>query len=211
MPSLHASETSVEAEPAEQTTSPAEDVVSLVAEVLTSTLDHVTHDPNLEIMTKHLLEERLLSSLRRIDDDFGDLVISERMESSREALFKCLEAMQHLDEGTALGKNDVDTCLDMLLALGRLFDVVSAERVAATALRRAAKTGDIASICKLLDGDAAGVAIDKEDKWGHTALMEATEGGHASCVDELLKRGASVNAANKFGYTVLKFVRYLVT
>ena len=69
----------------------------------------------------------------------------------------------------------VDTVLSFCLILGRLFDVVSAERAAASALRRHAKAGDLGALKKILDGDEAHAALDKCDKWGHTALMEATE------------------------------------
>ena len=96
----------------------------------------------------------------------------------------------------------MDTVLELLLVLGRLFDVVSAELAAAGALRRAAKAGDLALIQKILDGDTDKWTIDKADKWGHTALMEATERGHIECIDELLRQGANVNAANAFGYSV---------
>lgn len=44
-----------------------------------------------QIVTKNLLEDQLSSSLRQLDFEFGELVLSKRSKGSAEELFKIIE------------------------------------------------------------------------------------------------------------------------
>ena len=41
------------------------------------------------------------------------------------------------------------------------------------------------------------------DNEGYTPLIRAAENGHSSCLNELIKIGADVNAKGSYGYTPL--------
>lgn len=69
------------------------------------------------------------------------------------------------------------------------------------ALRRAAETGDVASLRAILDTP---VRIDAPDGRGQTALMLAVSRGQLASVDVLLAHGADPNAANADGTTPLQ-------
>jgi hypothetical protein len=85
------------------------------------------------------------------------------------------------------------------------------------ALRGAAAGGHMAPLESLLarrmiPGSVSGtmqtmgrgeVAVDATDHTGQTALMIASEGGHAGAVKALLAAGATVNAKDNRGYTAL--------
>lgn len=62
-------------------------------------------------------------------------------------------------------------------------------------LRRAASTGDLEKVKKLLD---AGVDVNAANRYGGTALAFASDKGHAAVVDLLLERGANVNVQDTF-------------
>ena len=61
-------------------------------------------------------------------------------------------------------------------------------------LHHAAISGDLNTVKAALD---AGKFIDTINEYGHTLLMSATVGLHSAMVEELLKRGANVNALSK--------------
>lgn len=67
-------------------------------------------------------------------------------------------------------------------------------------LHDVAKRGDTESVRVLLDQDPN---VDRRDEDERTALMLATEGGHADVVDLLLQRGADADARDKYGRTPL--------
>lgn len=71
----------------------------------------------------------------------------------------------------------------------------------AAELRRAAQTGDVATLQSLLGKQPV---IDARDDDGRTALMLATLHGQAAAVDALLARGADPNAADARGMTPLQ-------
>lgn len=58
-------------------------------------------------------------------------------------------------------------------------------------LHDAALAGNLHTISVVLD---AGKSVDTTDEYGHTLLMSATVGLHSPIVEELLRRGAKVNA-----------------
>ncbi len=68
------------------------------------------------------------------------------------------------------------------------------------ALFDAATQGDAAALRSLLDD---GAAVDSRDENGHTALMLASENGHAEAAQVLLGKGADVNATNVIASYVL--------
>jgi Flp pilus assembly protein TadD len=75
------------------------------------------------------------------------------------------------------------------------------------ALRKAAGSGDLEQVLKLLD---EGAGIDATNKQGETALMWAAYWGQSEVVDALIKKGANVNAKTDLtsednGNTVLIF------
>ena len=67
-----------------------------------------------------------------------------------------------------------------------------------TELRRAAETGDLPALRRLL---SLPVDIDSRDSLGRTALMLATLGSHAEAVNLLLDKGADPNVADNRGIT----------
>ncbi len=70
-----------------------------------------------------------------------------------------------------------------------------------TALRDAARGGDLATVTRLLD---AGTPVDAPARHGQTALQFAAEAGRVDVVRELLQRGANVdNEERFFGVTPL--------
>lgn len=68
------------------------------------------------------------------------------------------------------------------------------------ALRRAAGTGDITSVQKLI---AEGADVNKQDKYGYTALISASSNGHHKIVRLLLAMGADPNLQTSYGGTAL--------
>ena len=60
--------------------------------------------------------------------------------------------------------------------------------------------GDTEKVKELL---ATGVDINAKDSLGETALMRASNGGHADTVQTLLQAGADVHAKDEKGYTVM--------
>lgn len=64
-----------------------------------------------------------------------------------------------------------------------------------SALREAARVGDLAAVRRSLD---AGTPVDAPARHGQTALQFAAEGGHAEVVQLLLARGADVNSRERF-------------
>ncbi len=67
-------------------------------------------------------------------------------------------------------------------------------------LINAVERGDVAEVSAILDRNA--VLINQRDETGATALHYAAFGGHRAVVQELVKRGAQVNARDeKFGAT----------
>ena len=61
-------------------------------------------------------------------------------------------------------------------------------------LHDAALSGDLSTIRAALD---AGTGVESLDKHGHSLLMSATVGLRSEIVEELIKRGADVNARSK--------------
>ena len=61
-------------------------------------------------------------------------------------------------------------------------------------LHDAARAGDLTTLRAALD---AGTGIESPDEHGHSLLMSATVGLRSEIVDELIKRGADVNARSK--------------
>jgi hypothetical protein len=74
------------------------------------------------------------------------------------------------------------------------------------ALRRAAETGDLPQLEKLLQG---GIDLESRDGAGRTALMRATLAGNTAAVELLLVHGADPNAADAQGTTPLEAARTL--
>jgi len=74
------------------------------------------------------------------------------------------------------------------------------------ALRRAAETGDLPQLEKLLRD---GIDLESRDGAGRTALMRATLAGKAAAVEVLLAHGADPNAADAQGTTPLEAARTL--
>lgn len=72
-----------------------------------------------------------------------------------------------------------------------------------TPLMAAARRGNLEMVRTLLKGGADPNA--KETIGGHTALVFALSERHAAVVDELVKRGANVQAGSKTGFTPLMF------
>ncbi|HEY6969001.1 MAG TPA: ankyrin repeat domain-containing protein [Candidatus Angelobacter sp.] len=67
-------------------------------------------------------------------------------------------------------------------------------------LIEAAKAGDLANVKTILDSNAE--LINQRDQLGATALHYAAFGGHRSVVQELVRRGAEINARDtQFGAT----------
>ena len=67
-------------------------------------------------------------------------------------------------------------------------------------MMEAAKAGDLANVNAVLDSDAE--LINQRDQTGATALHYAAFGGHRSVVQELVRRGAEINARDtQFGAT----------
>lgn len=66
----------------------------------------------------------------------------------------------------------------------------------------AAKTGQIGAVKALLD---SGVKIDYANSSGETALLAAVAGGRDEVTNELIARGADVNAMDKHGGSVLLY------
>lgn len=83
-----------------------------------------------------------------------------------------------------------------LVALGCLWPLVSCERIFSREppLARAARTGDLAKVERLL---AAGAEVDHVVSGGYTALAIAVRHGHAEIVRVLLAHGADPNAARR--------------
>src|SRR5260221_14282586 len=67
----------------------------------------------------------------------------------------------------------------------------------------AARRGNVATVNALLSGKADPNA--QEGKGGQNALMWAISERHAAVADELVRRGADINAHSKTGFTALMF------
>ena len=63
------------------------------------------------------------------------------------------------------------------------------------ALHRAAKSGDLDTIIRLIGG---GIPVNATDHHGMTALHHAARAGQIRVVEALVNRGANVNAVSKF-------------
>eukprot|EP00731_Ephydatia_muelleri_P011877 Em0006g771a len=61
-------------------------------------------------------------------------------------------------------------------------------------LRDAARDGNLEDVITLLD---EGTQIDATDWYGWTPLMRASSGGHVTCVQLLVDRGAQINHQDK--------------
>jgi ankyrin repeat protein len=70
-------------------------------------------------------------------------------------------------------------------------------------LRTAARTGELATVKKLVAGGADVNTIYGKNKW--TAVMEASENGHAAVVTYLLSKGADPNLKNVANWTALLY------
>lgn len=67
-------------------------------------------------------------------------------------------------------------------------------------LVEAVRRGDLADVKGILDGNAG--LVHERDESGATALHYATFGGNRSVVEELVRRGADINATdNRYGAT----------
>ena len=71
-------------------------------------------------------------------------------------------------------------------------------------LRNAAKKGDIEKMRQFLN---SGVNIDAPDRWGYTALMEASLGNQIHAVNFLIANGANVCAKHQWGKTAQDIAR----
>eukprot|EP00954_Amorphochlora_amoebiformis_P003798 295421-Amorphochlora_amoeboformis.AAC.1 len=61
-------------------------------------------------------------------------------------------------------------------------------------LRKAARTGDISTLCSMISSKAN---LESSDEYNNTALVLASEASNAEIVEELLKAKARVNARDK--------------
>lgn len=71
---------------------------------------------------------------------------------------------------------------------------------------KAAKKGDLIQIQRLL---AAGVEVDVCDRYGRTALMEASRHGNIEVVRVLLERGADPNRKSFSGKSAFRYAATL--
>ena len=76
------------------------------------------------------------------------------------------------------------------------------------ALHRAARTGQIAELDRLLQLTGAALVNTPDDK-GRTALMLATLGGHISLVQRLVSAGADASLKDAEGKTAGQMARQL--
>ena len=94
--------------------------------------------------------------------------------------------------------------VELLLAAGA--DVLTAEPLmGATALHKAAQSGDVEVIGRLLD---QGALVDQQSaRLGHTPLMDAVQHKHEAAVRLLLARGARATIRNHWHETALDLAR----
>jgi ankyrin repeat protein len=76
----------------------------------------------------------------------------------------------------------------------------AADKNGATALIRAAETGDVRALRALI---ADGADVNAQDKNGWTALMKAAKGGHIKAVADLIVAGADIRAETRNGWNAL--------
>ena len=69
------------------------------------------------------------------------------------------------------------------------------------------RQGNLNMVANLLK---AGADVNRQDNWGNTALMFASEHGYTNLVGHLLASGADVNQPNRFGRTPLYFATYMI-
>jgi len=78
---------------------------------------------------------------------------------------------------------------------------MSAADVASEKLISSSAKGDLESIKSLVNN---GAAVNFENGYGDTALMEAAGHGHVDCLDWLMSNGLEVNHSNRFDVTALQ-------
>lgn len=95
-------------------------------------------------------------------------------------------------------------CLeDVLEVLARGCSVNTADGEGTTALHYAAEFSRVDIVQALAEAFPGTLLIDARDKAGFSPLYSAVHFGNAECVAELVRRGASCNAANKVSKTPL--------
>lgn len=155
--------------------------------------------------SRKLLVDTIDQCYRRLDGSIGRLLIQPRMELSAESLFKAIDAIRDLETKTADKVQEeqlVAAVLRLVAILTKLCDTSRQEKSAAYQLLKAARKGDKEELLRLL---AEGVDVNIADNAGHTALMEACQYHHTSCVELLLSRGADVSCTTSLGWSALKF------
>ncbi len=100
--------------------------------------------------------------------------------------------------GNTPGLKDLLIAFGACAAIGLLISYLAMYITRGDPLHNAAKDGDLNYISKLLD---SGVAVDRADEEGTTALCEAAAHGQTEAVGFLLQAGANPNVTTRWGYT----------
>lgn len=155
--------------------------------------------------SRQLLNDTIDQCYRRLDGSVGRLLVEPRMEVSAESLFKAIDVIRKLETTPAETVQEqqlVSAVLRLVAIVTKLCETSRKERSVAHTLHKAARKGDKAELLRLL---GKGVDVNIADNAGHTALMEACQYHHTSCVELLLSRGADVSRTTSLGWSALKF------
>ena len=125
--------------------------------------------------------------LKEVDEGVGADALNTLAKGAVLGAHACMEEREVLS--SAMGNDAPLAALQEREALGE-------------ALRAAAAAGLMAPLKALL-GRGEEVAVDAKEDGGYTALMLASQGGHAAAIAALLAAGAEVNAQTNDGNTAL--------